>query len=83
MVVAQEPLCVECLASGLADRATAEVDHIIPISEAPHLRLTRENLQGLCSVCHGRKTRAEGGQGEMTQYQRDKRIATVGVVALQ
>jgi len=36
-----------------------EIDHIIPIRERPDLRLDPSNLQGLCAVCHGRKTYEE------------------------
>ena len=58
MVRQQEGLCRACLHSGRLTAATL-VDHIIPISQAPDLRLVRSNLQALCASCHARKTQAE------------------------
>jgi len=54
----EEPLCRHCLRDGRVEAATC-VDHIVPISQAPDLRLVRSNLQALCHACHTRKTRAE------------------------
>ena len=54
-VMQEEPLCRECERRGV-HTFSEEVDHIIPMADAPHLRLVRENLQALCRVCHGRKT---------------------------
>lgn len=54
----EEPLCRYCLRQGRVEAATC-VDHIVPISQAPDLRLVRSNLQALCASCHTRKTRAE------------------------
>jgi len=54
----EEPLCRHCLREGRVEAATC-VDHIVPISIAPDLRLVRSNLQALCHACHTRKTRAE------------------------
>jgi 5-methylcytosine-specific restriction endonuclease McrA len=34
-----------------------EVDHIVDIVDAPHLRLEHSNLQSLCKPCHSAKTR--------------------------
>lgn len=52
----RNPLCVLCLREG----RTTEVehwDHIIPLWEGgPD---TEDNLQGLCAVCHERKTKLE------------------------
>ena len=58
MVRMEEPLCRHCLRDGRVTAATL-VDHIIPISQAPDLRLVRSNLQALCASCHARKTQAE------------------------
>jgi len=51
--------CAHCARHGRATPAT-EVDHIVPFS-GPNdpLRLDRTNLQGLCGVCHRRKTAAQ------------------------
>jgi 5-methylcytosine-specific restriction enzyme A len=54
----EEPLCRHCLRDGRVTAAVC-VDHIVPISIAPDLRLFRINLQALCASCHTRKTRAE------------------------
>lgn len=52
----EEPLCRVCLAEGRVS-ATAEVDHIVPLSEGGSGR--RDNLQGLCGDCHDAKSKAE------------------------
>ena len=53
-VLSEEPLCRNCRGLG-----PFQVDHIIPLTVAPRLALTRSNLQALCEPCHGRKTRNE------------------------
>src|SRR5579872_3300163 len=60
MVLAEEPLCRECLKVGLVE-ASAQCDHIIPIRVRPDLRLVRSNLQGLCTSHHSAKTAKENG----------------------
>ena len=49
----------DAFASGIkgAIESAAELDHIIPIDQAPHLRLMPLNLQPLCHPCHVAKTR--------------------------
>jgi 5-methylcytosine-specific restriction protein A len=54
----EEGLCRACLFIGRLTAATL-VDHIVPISQAPDLRLVRSNLQALCASCHARKTQAD------------------------
>ena len=51
------PLCVDCQKEGRDEPAT-EVDHIIPLRQAPHRRLDKTNVQSLCHPHHGRKTKA-------------------------
>lgn len=51
-------LCQQCLKSGRREFGN-EIDHILPWSERDDLFYSQDNLQTLCSVCHGRKT-AEG-----------------------
>ena len=51
----EHPLCCEC------GRPAGEVDHKIPISERPELRLDPANLQAMCKSCHSRKTASEDG----------------------
>ena len=54
----EEPLCRHCLRDGRVTAATL-VDHIVPLSLSPELRLDRGNLQALCASCHARKTQAD------------------------
>jgi len=51
----RNPLCEHCFERGEVTPAT-EVDHRIPIAEAPERRLDWDNLQSLCHPCHVRKT---------------------------
>src|SRR5687768_6125463 len=50
-------LCQECLRGGNVNAVgkSAPVDHIIPISDKPDLRLAMSNLEALCNHCHARK----------------------------
>ena len=62
--IADNPLCYECANSGIATQAD-EVHHVIPINEAPWLRLEWNNLMALCVPCHraideSRRTRGAG-----------------------
>lgn len=50
-------LCQICLQKGLLKIADA-VDHKIPISQRPDLRLDPDNLQACCTPCNSRKARA-------------------------
>lgn len=49
----ENPLCVECEKRGIVT-AAEEVHHVVPISEAPWLRLSPANLMALCVECHRR-----------------------------
>jgi 5-methylcytosine-specific restriction endonuclease McrA len=51
VVLSEDPICKICQ----REYAT-EVDHIIPFALNSSLRLAHENLQGLCSTYHKRKT---------------------------
>lgn len=42
-----------------AKRGRLEIDHIIPVRDAPTLSYEPTNLQTLCTSCHSRKTRLE------------------------
>lgn len=57
-VLRLEPRCILCLDSGLLTLAE-EVDHITPKSRGGTDDIG--NLQGLCSLCHSRKTALEDG----------------------
>ena len=49
------PLCADCLDRGLVTAAT-ELHHKRKIKDAPHLRLDRANVAGLCGPCHDKRT---------------------------
>lgn len=51
-VLSRDLVCRRC-----RRRASAEVDHIVPLAQGGEDTL--ENLQGLCKACHQGKTRAE------------------------
>jgi 5-methylcytosine-specific restriction endonuclease McrA len=60
LVLAEEPLCVECLEAGRLTPAT-EVDHHIALARGgTH---DRSNLRPMCKPCHSRKTATEDGGG--------------------
>lgn len=65
-VLADEPLCRHCVATGYVTPAT-DVDHIVNGQGDYTDDNSRDNLQALCHECHSRKTRAEidGGQVEV------------------
>jgi 5-methylcytosine-specific restriction protein A len=46
-----DPLCEECERQGVVTAAD-EVHHVVPISEAPWLRLKWSNLMSVCRACH-------------------------------
>jgi len=52
--------CVRCNASG-----RLEVDHIVPVRDAPERSFDLANLQSLCTSCHTKKTRLECGHDPM------------------
>lgn len=63
LIMAERPLCVDCLAEGLVKVGEA-VDHIIPIEQRPDLRLDPNNLAVRCHSHHNSKTaREDGGFG--------------------
>jgi 5-methylcytosine-specific restriction protein A len=39
------------------------VDHIIPIRQAPHLRLVASNCRAMCKRCHDQRTARDQGFG--------------------
>lgn len=56
-VLHEEPCCKVCLSRDEVTPST-DVDHMIPHQGNPERFWDRNNLQGICKVCHGRKTRA-------------------------
>ena len=57
-VLRDEPVCRECARLGLTEPAT-QVDHVVPLSVAPHLAYVRSNLQPVCTACHARKSASD------------------------
>ena len=55
VVLTSQPYCVECLKEGKYVIST-EVDHVIPLRDAPSRCLDITNLQALCKTHHSRKT---------------------------
>ena len=60
-VLRGEPLCRFCAAAGLVV-AASEVDHVVPIAQAPQRRLDRSNLRPLCKPCHSARTASDQAQ---------------------
>ena len=56
-VLEAQPCCVECRRQGYVT-AAHEVDHIVRHAGNPSLFWSVDNLQGLCTPCHSRKTQA-------------------------
>ena len=57
-VLARTPLCANCYKYGYV-KAAVDVDHIIDHKGDKALFFDYNNLQGLCKVCHARKTNEE------------------------
>ena len=57
--------CVSCGARG-----RLEVDHVVPVRDAPERAFDLENLQCLCASCHTRKTRLECGHPDLSPARR-------------
>lgn len=54
-MLVEEPLCVDCEASGRITAAT-EVHHIVKLRDDPSLRLEPSNVMCLCKSCHSKRT---------------------------
>jgi 5-methylcytosine-specific restriction protein A len=57
MILARDPLCLECLKTGRVTPSTT-CDHIVPKARGGTDAL--ENLRGLCRRCHETKSAREG-----------------------
>jgi 5-methylcytosine-specific restriction protein A len=64
-----DPLCWWCLLVGKLTAATT-VDHIIPISERPDLRLIWGNLRSGCTPCHDAHTASQVAAGHRGMHAR-------------
>lgn len=56
----EHPFCMECRKNGKLTKASV-VDHIVPIRQGGPA-LDENNLQALCSSCHGAKSIREGSR---------------------
>ena len=54
IILQRNPLCKHCIKKNMYVSSTV-VDHILPINKGG-AKLSLENLQGLCSTCHNRKS---------------------------
>lgn len=68
----RHPLCAECERQGLV-RIADEMDHIVPVNQAPDRVWDETNLQGLCRPCHLIKTARENGR--LPNPERERREA--------
>jgi 5-methylcytosine-specific restriction endonuclease McrA len=62
LVLQRNPLCADPFGHHKEDGALVvaeEVDHIIGLDTRPDLAFDFENLQGICSPCHARKSACE------------------------
>lgn len=57
-VLRRQPLCVHCRAQGRLSAAT-QVDHVVPLALRRDLAFAVDNLQGLCVLCHAKKSTCE------------------------
>ena len=62
----ENPLCAECQRQGFTVGAD-ELDHIVPVAQAPDRFWDRENLQGLCRACHEEKTKMENSPATVVE----------------
>jgi 5-methylcytosine-specific restriction protein A len=71
LYLAEHPLCEcdDCQAGTLLLTAAQVVDHRIPISERPDLRLSWMNLRAMSKTCHDRHTARTQGFAQQQQRQ--------------
>lgn len=72
-VLAEEPLCRECLKRKRVTPTTT-ADHIVPLAESGTGE--RSNYQGLCDDCHTAKTAEEAARAR--GHRLPRRIARIG-----
>lgn len=59
-----EPLCRFCSQAGRTTLAT-DVDHVVPVRQAPDRAFDQTNLQSLCRRCHSGAKQGEERTGEV------------------
>ena len=50
--VSRNPYCERCMEANVRT-PVAQVHHIVPVKDAPHLAHDMSNLMSLCTQCHG------------------------------
>ena len=66
--LSENPLCQPCAAQGFTV-AAREIDHIVPVKEAPDRFLDASNWQPICRPCHEVKTATENRRRFLTPEQ--------------
>jgi len=62
IILRDQPLCMQCIKDGRNPRASTVCDHID--NELKYIDFwDKNNLQGLCTRCHSRKSQRERGGG--------------------
>ncbi len=56
----RNPLCAECDRQGRVAKSD-EMDHVVPVTQAPERVWDETNLEALCRPCHHEKTARENG----------------------
>jgi 5-methylcytosine-specific restriction endonuclease McrA len=72
--------CIQC-----GSHRHLEVDHIIPVRDAPEKAFDPNGLQTLCRSCHTRKTRLECGHKEKSPARKawDKCVADLAAESIE
>ena len=70
------PLCAECERRGKLKRSK-ELDHIVPLKEAPDRLMDEANVQALCLSCHHAKTANENRRMTLAQERRRARFERI------
>lgn len=73
-VLAEEPLCRECRANGIATRATT-VDHIRHGADWRALFFERSNLRALCGPCHNAKSGKDRAKARKASLAENAKLA--------
>lgn len=58
LILQRDPMCrirIACADRSITQQTSTQVDHIVPLRVAPHLRLVPSNLQGCCGPCNTAK----------------------------
>jgi 5-methylcytosine-specific restriction protein A len=70
---ALHPLCETCLNEG-RESLTQQIDHLVPVREAPDRALDDTNLRALCVSCHSRRTMTDRHRGAGPREGRSKSL---------